>query len=134
LTHRHGYHTPTPYLEVDDAAGAIEFYREAFGASERTRLATPDGQIGHAELEIGDSIIMLCDPLPHFATRSPNELGGTSVGVFLYVDDADAAVRRPLMPGQRSSETSPTCSGVIASAWSPIPSDMSGSWLRTSRI
>ena len=82
-----GYHTVTPYLAVDDAAEAIEYYTKAFGAKERVRMATPDGKIGHAELEIGDSLVMLSDPFPQASTRPPKELGGTSVSVFLYVED-----------------------------------------------
>jgi PhnB protein len=59
-----GYHTATPYLAVDDAAEAIEYYKKAFGAKERVRMDAPDGKIGHAELEIGDSLVMLSDPFP----------------------------------------------------------------------
>jgi PhnB protein len=89
-----GYHTAAPYLAVDDAAQAIEYYEKAFGAKERARMETPDGKIGHAELEIGDFLVMLSDPFPGTTTRSPKELGGTSVGIFLYVEDVDAFVKR----------------------------------------
>src|SRR5688500_18135994 len=68
-----GYHAATPYLAVDDAAEAIEYYKKAFGATERARMETPDGKIGHAELEIGDSLVMLSDPFPQATTRSPKE-------------------------------------------------------------
>jgi PhnB protein len=88
-----GYHTATPYLAVDDAAEAIEYYKKAFGAKERGRMETPDGKIGHAELQIGDSVVMLSDPLPQATTRTPKELGGTSASVFLYVEDVDAVVK-----------------------------------------
>jgi PhnB protein len=88
-----GYHI-TPYLAVDDAAEAIEYYKEVFGAKERVRMDAPDGKIGHAELEIGDSLVMLADAFPQFATRSPKELGGTSVSVFMYVEDVDALVKK----------------------------------------
>jgi PhnB protein len=88
-----GYHI-TPYLAVDDAAEAIEYYKEVFGAKERVRMDAPDGRIGHAELEIGDSLVMLADAFPQFATRSPKELGGTSVSVFMYVEDVDALVKK----------------------------------------
>ena len=94
-----GYRTVTPYLAVDDAAAAIEFYKQAFGAKERGRMDAPSGKIGHAELEIGDSIVMLADALPDFATRSPKELGGTSVGIFMYVEDVDAIVKRAVDAG-----------------------------------
>jgi PhnB protein len=94
-----GYPTVSPYLTVDDAAAAIAYYTEAFGARERGRMDAPDGKIGHAELEIGDSLVMLSDALPQFATRSPTELGGTSVGIFLYVEDVDEVVKQAVDAG-----------------------------------
>jgi PhnB protein len=94
-----GYQTLTPYLTVDDAAAAIAFYGRAFGAKERTRMAGPDGKIAHAELEIGDSVVMLSDPFPQFATKSPKELGGTSVGVFMYVENVDDVFRQAVDVG-----------------------------------
>lgn len=94
-----GYHTVTPYLTLDDAAAAIEFYKDAFGASERVRMEAPGGKIGHAELEIGDSVVMLADATPQSTTRSPSELGGTSAGVFLYVGDVDAVVAQAVKAG-----------------------------------
>jgi PhnB protein len=94
-----GYNTVTPYLAVDDASAAIEYYKKAFGAKERVRMDTPDGKIGHAEVEIGDSLVMLSDPFPQATTRPPAELGGTSASVFLYVDDVDAVVRKAVDAG-----------------------------------
>ena len=94
-----GYHTATPYLAVDDAAEAIEYYTKAFGAKERVRMATPDGKVGHAELEIGDSLVMLSDPFPQASTKTPSELGGTSVSVFMYVEDVDAVVKQAVGAG-----------------------------------
>jgi PhnB protein len=94
-----GYESITPYLTVDDADAAIEFYKKAFGAKERGRMEAPGGKIGHAELEIEGSLVMLSDALPQFATRSPKELGGTSASVFMYVEDVDAVVRRALDAG-----------------------------------
>jgi PhnB protein len=94
-----GYHTVTPYLAVDDAAAAIEYYKRAFGAKERERMDGPDGKIGHAELEIGDSLVMLSDPFPQGSTRPPSELGGTSASVFLYVDDVDSVVQKAVDSG-----------------------------------
>jgi PhnB protein len=88
-----GYTTPIPYLTVDDAEAAIEYYKKAFGAKERTRMLMPDGKVGHAELEIGQSIIMLSDPFPQASTRSPKELGGTSASIFLFAEDVDAVVK-----------------------------------------
>jgi PhnB protein len=94
-----GYNTVTPYLAVEDAAEAIEYYKKAFGAKERVRMDTPDGKIGHAELEIGDSLVMLADPFPQASTRPPKELGGTTVSVFLYVEDVDAVVKQAVDAG-----------------------------------
>jgi PhnB protein len=94
-----GYHTLTPYLAVDNAAEAIEYYKKAFGAKERLRMETPDGGIGHAELDIGDSLVMLSDPFPQATTRPPKELGGTSASVFMYVEDVDAVVKRAVDAG-----------------------------------
>ena len=71
-----GYHSVTPYLIVDDAAGAIEFYRKVFGARKLMRMPAPDGRIGHAELTIGDSRIMLADAFPDMGARSPRAIGG----------------------------------------------------------
>jgi PhnB protein len=94
-----GYNTVTPYLAVDDAAQAIEYYKRAFGAKEVGRMAGPDGKIAHAELEIGDSKVMLSDPFPQFSTRPPKELGATSVSVFMYVEDVDAVVQQAVDAG-----------------------------------
>ena len=94
-----GYHSVTPYLSVEDADAAIEYYKAAFGAKERVRMEAPGGKIGHAELEIGDSIVMLSDPLPGAATRPPKELGGASASVFLYVEDVDAVVEQAVEAG-----------------------------------
>ena len=89
-----GYHSLNPYLAVDDAAAAIEFYKSTFGATERTRMPGPDGKIGHAELEIGDSILMLSDPFPQSSYKPPKELGGTSVGSSLAGTGSDIPVPR----------------------------------------
>ena len=93
-----GYHI-TPYLAVDDAAEAIEYYKKVFGAKERSRMDAPDGRIGHAELEIGDSLLMLADAFPQFAPRPPSELGGTSASIFMYVEDVDAVVKKAVDAG-----------------------------------
>jgi PhnB protein len=89
-----GYTSVAPYLFVEDAAGAIDFYKRAFGAVEHGMIKTPDGRIAHAELKIGDTVMRLCDNLPIFDAKAPSELGGTTVEVFLFVEDVDAAVRR----------------------------------------
>jgi PhnB protein len=94
-----GYHTVSPYLAVEDAAAAIDYYQKAFGAKERVRMEAPGGTIGHAELEIGDSVVMLSDPFPQATTRPPIELGGTTASVFMYVEDVDAVVRKAVDAG-----------------------------------
>jgi PhnB protein len=97
-----GYHTVTPYLTVDDAARALDFYARAFGARETERMPGPGGRIMHAELRIGNSIIMLSDEFPGTSTcRSPKSLGGTTVQIFLYVPDVDAAFKRAVDAGCR---------------------------------
>ena len=87
------------YLTVHDAAGAIEFYQTAFGATEVLRLDGPGGQIAHAEIEIAGHPVMICDPLPWFSTKPPTVLGGTSASVLVYVDDVDDAVSRAVDAG-----------------------------------
>jgi PhnB protein len=94
-----GYHTVAPYLAVDNAAEAIDYYKRAFGANERVRMEAPGGGIGHAEVEIGDSVVMLSDPFPQASTKPPKELGGSSVSVFLYVEDVDAVVKQAVDAG-----------------------------------
>jgi PhnB protein len=94
-----GYNTVSPYLAVDDAERAIEYYKKAFGAEETVRMNAPDGRIGHAELKIGESHLMLSDPFPESSTKPPTELGGTSVSVFMYVEDVDAVVQKAVDQG-----------------------------------
>jgi PhnB protein len=94
-----GYHALTPSLAVDNATRAIEFYKRAFGAKERMRMPGPGNMIAHAELEIGDSVLMLSDPFPQSTVKPPKELGGTSVGVFLYVEDVDEVVQQAVDAG-----------------------------------
>lgn len=94
-----GYHTATPYLIVDGAARAIEFYKQAFGATEFMRFEGPDGHIAHAEIRIGDSPIMLADEAPQMGYRSPRSYGGSPVGLMLYVHDVDAVFARGIAAG-----------------------------------
>jgi PhnB protein len=96
-----GYHSVTPYLAVDGAARAIEFYKQAFGATEVMRMAAPGGKIGHAEIRIGDSRIMLADEYPDMGFRSPKAYGGSPVGLHLYVEDVDAVARQAVAAGAR---------------------------------
>jgi len=94
-----GYTTVTPYLTVNDAARAIEFYKQAFGAEESMRLAQPDGKLAHAEIRIGGSAIMLHDEAPKWQALSPKTIGGTASSIMLYVRDADAVIERALKAG-----------------------------------
>ena len=94
-----GYHSLTTYLAVENAAEAIEFYKRAFGARESLRMPGPDGSIGHAELDIGDSKLMLSDPFPQSTVHAPGEVGGTTASVFMYVDDVDAVVKQAVDAG-----------------------------------
>jgi PhnB protein len=87
-----GYHTVTPYLHVADGQAAIEFYKQAFGAKEIYRLEGPPGKIGHAELQIGDSRIMLADEVPEIGARCPTFYGGTPTSFLLYVENVDEMV------------------------------------------
>lgn len=96
-----GYHSVTPYVCVHDAARAIEFYKEAFGASEIMRLEAPGGKIGHAEIKIGDSVIMLADEFPEINFRSPQTLGGPSSHFMIYVEDVDARVEQAVAAGAK---------------------------------
>ncbi len=84
-----GYHAVTPYLVVEGAAKAIDFYKKVFGATEKHRMAGPDGKVMHAELKIGDSVVMLADEFPEMGFRSPRALGGTPVSLMLYVNNMD---------------------------------------------
>ena len=96
-----GYHSVTPYLAVDGAAAAIEFYKTAFGATEVMRMPAPGGKVGHAEIRIGDSRIMLADEYPDMGFRSPRAYGGSPVGLHLYVEDVDAVARQAVAAGAR---------------------------------
>lgn len=96
-----GYATATPYLTIRNAAGAIEFYKRAFDAVEIMRMNSPDGKIGHAEIKIGSSMIMLSDEFPEMEARGPEAIGGTPVLIHLYVDDVDSVVERAVAAGAR---------------------------------
>jgi len=94
-----GYHSVTPYLSINNAADAIEFYKRAFSATELFRLVAPSGEIGHAEIKIGNSAIMLADPCETGVFRSPQSLGGSSVGLHVYVEDVDALFAQAVEEG-----------------------------------
>jgi uncharacterized glyoxalase superfamily protein PhnB len=94
-----GYHTLTPSLTVRGAERAIEFYRQAFGAVEKSVMKGPDGKVMHAELRIGDSLFALADEIPQFGSLSPQSIGGTGTGLHIYVEDVDSAFDRAIKAG-----------------------------------
>ena len=97
-----GYRTATPYLIIKGAAEAIEFYKRAFGATELLRMADPQGRVGHAEIRIGDSVIMLADEHPAMGYRGPRSLGGSSVSILLYLAEVDAVFERAVRAGAKA--------------------------------
>lgn len=96
-----GYHTATPYITINGAANALEFYKKAFDAHETVRMPGPDGKIGHAEIKIGNSIIMLADEFSEMGNKSAQTLGGSPVGILLYVENVDAFVARAVKAGAK---------------------------------
>lgn len=94
-----GYHSVTPYLIADDAAKAIDFYVKAFGAEELMRMEAPEGGIGHAEIRLGNSMVMLADENPAWGAKSAKALGGSPVHLMIYVEDCDAVFARALAAG-----------------------------------
>jgi len=100
-----GYRSVTPYLIVQGAARAIDFYKAAFDAKERMRVNQADGRIGHAEITVGDSMIMLADEFPEHGIRGPRSLGGSPVTIHLYVEDVDATVARAVAAGAQITRT-----------------------------
>jgi PhnB protein len=98
-----GYHSVTPYLIVRGGARAIDYYTKAFGAQELFRMDTPGGGIGHAEIQIGDSRVMLADEHPEVGARSPESIGGSAVHLIIYVDDCDAVFNRAVAEGAKEA-------------------------------
>jgi PhnB protein len=96
-----GYHTATPYLIVKGAGDALEFYKKALGATEIMRFPGPDGRVMHAEIKIGDSMLMLADENPAMGARSPKTLGGSPISIMLYVEDADARFNQAVAAGAK---------------------------------
>ena len=94
-----GYHSVTPYLILKNAAAAIDFYKMAFGAVELFRMEAPGGKIGHAEIKIGDSPVMLADEYPDMGYKGPESLGGTSVNLMVYVEDVDKIYPQAIAAG-----------------------------------
>jgi PhnB protein len=96
-----GYHSVTPYLIVNDGARAIDFYKQAFGAVETVRMGGPNGKIGHAEIRIGDSNVMLADESPDMGHRSAQSIGATPVSLVLYVENVDAQFKQAIAAGAK---------------------------------
>jgi len=96
-----GHSTVTPYLAIKNAAKALEFYKNAFGATESYKLMMPDGRLGHAEIRLGDSMIMLADEFPEDGGKAPETLGGSPVCIHLYVEDVDAFFKKALAAGAK---------------------------------
>jgi PhnB protein len=96
-----GHHTASPYLTIKNAAEALEFYKKAFGANEIYKLMMPDGRLGHAEMRLGDSIIMMADEFPEYGGKAPQTLGGSPVSIHLYVEDVDAFFKKALAAGAK---------------------------------
>jgi PhnB protein len=96
-----GYHAVSPYLIVNDGVRAIEFYRKVFEGKERMRMMRPDGRVGHAEVAIGDSVVMLADENLEFGAKSPQTIGGTPVTISVYVPDVDATIQKAVAAGAR---------------------------------
>jgi PhnB protein len=94
-----GYHSVQAYLVVKNCASAIEFYKKAFGAGERMRMAGPDGRIGHAEIQVGDSCVMMADENPQMDAYGPEHYGGSPVSLLVYVENCDAVYRQALAAG-----------------------------------
>jgi PhnB protein len=97
-----GYPRVTPYLIFDGASAAIDFYREVLGATERMRMPAPDDKVGHAELQIGESLVMLADEAPDMDSLGPKSVGGTPVMLHVYVEDADAVFERAVKAGAKA--------------------------------
>lgn len=96
-----GYHSVTPYLIVAGAADALDFYRRAFNATERMRMTMPGGKVGHAEIQIGDSVVMLADEFPEMGAKGPLSIGGTAVGMCVYVEDVDQQFQQAVVAGAK---------------------------------
>jgi PhnB protein len=97
-----GYHSIQPYLHIRGAADALDFYKKAFAATERMCMRQEDGRVGHAEIQLGDSVIMLADEYPEKDIYSPKHFGGSAVSIMFYVEDCDAVYQQALSAGAKS--------------------------------
>ena len=122
-----GYHTMTPYLGVDDANAAIEFYKRAFGATQRgDAMRMPDGKVAHAELQIGDSVLMLSDPFPQGTVQAPKTVGGTTASILIYHEDVDAALQQAVDAG--ATLTQPAENQFWGDRWGTITDPFGHHW------
>ncbi len=121
-----GYHSVTPYLVVNDAAAALAFYARALGATERFRMPAPDGTIVHAEMQIGDSRVMLSDEAPQMGAKSPKTLQGSPVSLFIYTADADALFKRAVDEG--ATPKTPPTNMFWGDRWSQIVDPFGHEW------
>jgi PhnB protein len=121
-----------PYLSVDGAGAAIDFYLTVFGAHERARMPGPDGKIGHAELEIGDSVIMLADVFPEMGGQTPGSLGGTPITMMVYVEDVDAVFERAIQAGAK--ETRPVENQFYGDRAGEFADPFGHKWFVASRV
>ena len=96
-----GYEGATPYLIVNGASKALDFYKQAFGATERMRMPAPGGKVGHAEIAIGKALIMLADEFPDMNCKGPQSFGGSPVSIMIYVEDVDRFVQRAVEAGAK---------------------------------
>jgi PhnB protein len=99
-----GYHTVTPYLSVRNAAQALDFYKRAFGAEEVMRMNNPQGAVSHAEIKIGDSIVMIAEEASSSGLRSPQSVGSSTVSIFLYLNDVDTAFKQAISAGAKEQQ------------------------------
>jgi PhnB protein len=127
-----GYHALTPSIAVDNAAKAIEFYKRAFGAKERMRMPGPGDTIGHAELEIGDSVLMLSDPFPQATVKPPKQVGGSTVGIFMYVEDVDEVVQQAVDAG--ATITMPVADQFWGDRFGTVTDPFGHEWLLATHV
>jgi PhnB protein len=121
-----GYHSVTPYLIVDDGTRAIDFYKRAFGAKELMRMPAPGGKVGHAEIKIGDSVIMLADEAPEMEARSAKHYGGSPVSLMVYVEDVDTLF--PQAVGAGAKEVRPVTDQFYGDRSGTVKDPFGHSW------
>ena len=127
-----GYHSVTPYLVIDGAAEALEFYKNAFGATELMRMPAPGGKIGHAEIMIGDSHVMLADEHPEQGHRGPKSIGGTPVGIMIYVEDVDSMFRKAVSLG--ATETRPVETQFYGDRMGALTDPFGHNWMISTHV